>query len=866
MNRKAVSVLIPLFTITIIILLAFTILKINDLQRDEAFQVPIGDRQESAISLYHQSHAIHLYAYQSGRIAIQHAINTQPIQFLEGVEQEFMRVMTRHPDQAIVSAYDISRSQNTIQINSQRDITIASASTSRMSPRPTTVGRGAGIFDTWPVQHDENNPAYMTSLFGFRDTTSSRMSKAHPAIDIRAPQGAAVFSLEAGEVLQVVGDYALIQHANGWTCAYFHINPQVRPADTVTKQQQIGTINFPNAPHLDLRCYSHEYPLSEEDARQLFPGGVVSTTENQRENTHLYAIYNSMGVWIDPFCLFTANFQEEMVRSQEERRSSGLKWKTAYTDARSVPEEEISEIMYTTCDAYANEGILGSQTSFSGDALSQSFIDALIDHTITDLETDEFTNNPRDRGGPTKYGITQATLSNFRGRAVSAQEVEDLTEREARDIYAQRYYFDPRINLLPIDIIPIVFDAGVNQGQGTAAQYLSEVLSSLGYSVPSQTRITQELADATQTAIVDLGSETVQNAYVDRRIQGYLQIIANDPSQDVFRCGWLRRAESFRPENSADDVFRAPGCRDERYYAVIGGSQVAGNAWSGIASSMAHARSEIVYSFPLRVSVELTQGQRIELDGINSLHDALRRCPANDENCLRQSTQNVPSQIQGFNYCPEYASEFAHAIANCREHFVQGARCACPVPMPSSSELQSVRWDASELVLTSNAGDATTSAYWLSAGDEGGQDIEFIIAMDTAETAHATQASSYITWSASSPRTLAPELSASLPQFDPLNPLNPLTSVPQTPQFERVMWITSNPASIVAISSTNTLVISPHSTLPACHTTVERTYCRQKPDGAEQSFEVLVQTRPTAPPSPPVAGPGGGISFPNLFP
>jgi lysozyme family protein len=49
-----------------------------------------------------------------------------------------------------------------------------------------------------------------------------------------------------------------------------------------------------------------------------------------------------------------------------------------------------------------------------------------------------FVNHPADRGGPTHYGITQATLQAWRGRAVSEEDVRALSVEEAKAIYRAR--------------------------------------------------------------------------------------------------------------------------------------------------------------------------------------------------------------------------------------------------------------------------------------------------------------------------------------------------------------------------------------------------------------------------------------------
>ena len=51
----------------------------------------------------------------------------------------------------------------------------------------------------------------------------------------------------------------------------------------------------------------------------------------------------------------------------------------------------------------------------------------------------KYTNRPSDKGGPTKGGVTQATLSAHRGRPVTPEEVMALGRTEVHEIYRQRY-------------------------------------------------------------------------------------------------------------------------------------------------------------------------------------------------------------------------------------------------------------------------------------------------------------------------------------------------------------------------------------------------------------------------------------------
>ncbi len=62
---------------------------------------------------------------------------------------------------------------------------------------------------------------------------------------------------------------------------------------------------------------------------------------------------------------------------------------------------------------------------------------------ILEREGDTYTNHPKDRGGPTKYGITRATLSAWRGVSVTAKDVKALTEERSTRHLRQPLYHTP---------------------------------------------------------------------------------------------------------------------------------------------------------------------------------------------------------------------------------------------------------------------------------------------------------------------------------------------------------------------------------------------------------------------------------------
>ena len=92
-----------------------------------------------------------------------------------------------------------------------------------------------------------------------------------------------------------------------------------------------------------------------------------------------------------------------------------------------------------------------------------------------------YVDHPQDRGGPTKFGITQATLSRHLGRPASFEEVHRLERTVAAQIYRRDYYGLPQLDTLPDRIQPFMFDAAVNHGPGRAIRFVQQVCTDAGF-------------------------------------------------------------------------------------------------------------------------------------------------------------------------------------------------------------------------------------------------------------------------------------------------------------------------------------------------------------------------------------------------
>lgn len=173
-------------------------------------------------------------------------------------------------------------------------------------------------------------------------------------------------------------------------------------------------------------------------------------------------------------------------------------------------------------------------------------VDGLIDDILR--REGGFVNHPADRGGPTKFGVTQKTLSAWLGRAATVDDVRGLDEAAAREIYERNYYRAPRLDTLPEPIQPFVFDCSINHGPRRALMFVQGVVNEAGFGpVDVDGTLGPQTRQAAETAAAEMGPYFL-NALVEERKAFYARLIAGDSSQAVFERGWMARAEEFRME------------------------------------------------------------------------------------------------------------------------------------------------------------------------------------------------------------------------------------------------------------------------------------------------------------------------------
>lgn len=162
-----------------------------------------------------------------------------------------------------------------------------------------------------------------------------------------------------------------------------------------------------------------------------------------------------------------------------------------------------------------------------------------------------FSDDPYDRGGATKFGITIGTLRSLqedldKDGSITIEDVRSLTLEKAVAIYKEHYFQKPKFHLLPDAIQPVVFDMGVNHGPNRATKILQHVINQSGAAQISEDgdlgKITARAADLVYQ---QMGHYLI-NALCDERQAFYNRIVANNPNQAKFINGWTNRTNDFR--------------------------------------------------------------------------------------------------------------------------------------------------------------------------------------------------------------------------------------------------------------------------------------------------------------------------------
>jgi len=172
-------------------------------------------------------------------------------------------------------------------------------------------------------------------------------------------------------------------------------------------------------------------------------------------------------------------------------------------------------------------------------------IDELIDEVIG--REGGFSDHPADRGGATRWGITEAVARahGYRG------DMRGFPREEAVAIYRRIYWirpgFDRIIGVAP-DVAAELFDTGVNMGPGVAVGFLQRALNALNRGATDYpdlapaTRIDDATFDALKRFLARRaphGEAVLVKALDALQGERYLHLAERRPANEAFLYGWL---------------------------------------------------------------------------------------------------------------------------------------------------------------------------------------------------------------------------------------------------------------------------------------------------------------------------------------
>jgi hypothetical protein len=157
-------------------------------------------------------------------------------------------------------------------------------------------------------------------------------------------------------------------------------------------------------------------------------------------------------------------------------------------------------------------------------------------------EGSTFVNDPLDRGGPTRYGITQNTLSHFIGRTASVDEVRNISMATVTDIYRQLYWNPIKgDNIQDQRLATAIFDIAVLAGPSAAVRMAQAAVGAV---------VDGMMGPKTLAAINTCDADKALQSISLKACSYYTMIVLRDASQTKFLAGWQMRAHRLVAQNT----------------------------------------------------------------------------------------------------------------------------------------------------------------------------------------------------------------------------------------------------------------------------------------------------------------------------
>lgn len=140
-----------------------------------------------------------------------------------------------------------------------------------------------------------------------------------------------------------------------------------------------------------------------------------------------------------------------------------------------------------------------------------------------------YSDHANDRGGKTKYGISQASFPNI--------DIANLTKEQAKDIYRTHYWKNlGGINYQ--DLANVVFEICVMSGNKKGITLLQQAANRCGAKLAED----GALGGNTLAAANSINPKWILAELRLLQIENFARIVSRNQSQRAFLLGWINRA------------------------------------------------------------------------------------------------------------------------------------------------------------------------------------------------------------------------------------------------------------------------------------------------------------------------------------
>lgn len=147
-----------------------------------------------------------------------------------------------------------------------------------------------------------------------------------------------------------------------------------------------------------------------------------------------------------------------------------------------------------------------------------------------------YSNNAKDKGGPTKFGISSKTMSAYIGRPVTEVEMQKITITFARDIYQKLFWDFLKLDRFPDELALAIFDQAVNRSPKDSVISLQHALGSKPDGI---------MGPVTMSMAISANQKELIWKFLKDSMICYTRIVKLDPSQGEFIGGWANRIFSL---------------------------------------------------------------------------------------------------------------------------------------------------------------------------------------------------------------------------------------------------------------------------------------------------------------------------------